>query len=81
MVAAHLAVVVDPTEAMALLPCAAAMVAPLVATHPEVEATAEATVAVVALLAAATTHTEQRPARTKLDTARASKPSLADNMR
>ena len=63
MVAAALADVVAPTEATALLPCAAAMVAPLVATHPEVEATVEATVAVV-VPAAATTPTEQQPAST-----------------
>ena len=66
---APLAVVVAHTEATALLPCAAATVAPLVATHPDVEATVVVTVAVVLLLAAATTHTEQRPTRTKIDTA------------
>lgn len=58
VVAADLVVVVAHTEATALLPCAAAMVAPLVATHPEVEATVEATVAVV-VPAAATTPTER----------------------
>jgi hypothetical protein len=69
-VAAVLVVVVPLTEATALLPCAAAMVAPLVATHPEVEATVVVTVAVV-VPAVATTLTEQRPARTKIDTVRA----------
>lgn len=57
MVAAALAAVVAHTEATALLPCAAAMVAPLVATHPEVEATVVVTVAVV-VPAVATTPTE-----------------------
>ena len=71
MVAAPLAVAVAHTEATVLLPCAAAMVAPLVATHPEVEATVAVTVAVVAPLAVASTLTEQRPARTKIDAARA----------
>lgn len=78
---APLAVVVAHTEATALLPCAAATVAPLVATHPEVEATVVVTVAVVVLLAAATTLTEQRPAESKINIARASKPSPADTMR
>jgi molybdopterin-guanine dinucleotide biosynthesis protein A len=70
VVAAALVVVVALTEATALLPCAAAMVAPLVATLPEVEATVVVTVA-VAVPAVATTLTEQRLARTEIDTVRA----------
>ena len=80
VVAAALAVVVAHMEATALLPCAAAMVAPLVATLPEVEATVVVTVAVV-VPAAATTLTEQRTARSNFNTALASKPSLANTMR
>lgn len=68
MVAAPLAAVVALTEAMVvLLPCAAATVARLAVTLPEVEDTVEATVAVVAA-AAASSLTEQRLARTKIDT-------------
>lgn len=80
VVAAALAVVVVPTEATALLPCVAGTAVPLVATLPEVEATVVVTVAAVGP-AVATTLTEQRPARAMIDTARSSKPSLADSMR
>ena len=76
MAAAALVVVVVPTEAMALLLCVVATADPLVATHPEAEATVVATAAAAALVAA-TTPTEQRPSKTMIDTARASKPSLA----
>lgn len=72
VVAAPLAAVVALTEATAvLLPCAAATVARLVATRPEVEDTAVATVAAVVPLAAATTLTEQRNPATKIDKPRA----------
>lgn len=80
VVAAALADVVAPTEATALLPCVAATVVPLVATLPEVEATVVVTVAAVGP-AAATIPTEQQPARTMVDTARASNSSPADDMR
>jgi hypothetical protein len=80
VVVVALAAVVAHMEATALLPCVEVMVAPLVATHPEVEATVEATAAAVVLVAA-TTLTEQRLARTITDKTRASKPSLADSMR
>ena len=76
MVAAALADVVAPTEATALLPCAVATVALLVATLPEAEATVVVTVAAAAPPVAATTPTERRPARTMIETARASKRRL-----
>lgn len=65
VVAALLVAVAVLTEATAAvhLPCAAATVARLVATRPEVEATAAATVAAVAPLVAATTLTERQSAR------------------
>jgi hypothetical protein len=68
VVAAPLVAVVVRTEATeARLPCAAATVA-LQATRPEEEVTAAATVAVVELLAAASTHTERQSTRTKTHT-------------
>ena len=62
---APLVAVVALMEAMAPLPCAAATVVLLVATHPEVVDT-EAVTVVVAVPAAASTPTEQRPVTTMI---------------